>query len=86
MKDALEKGAEPVVGGGLEHEMGPNFFPPTLLVGCTPDMRVSREEIFGPVVGLVKFGDAEEALAMANRRVMPLFFVLLLCYSNFTFS
>lgn len=69
MKDALEKGAEPVVGGGLEHKMGPNFFPPTLLVGCTLDMRVSQEEIFGPLAGVMKFVDADEALAISNRRV-----------------
>lgn len=69
VQDAIEKGVEPVVGGGLEHEMGQNFFPPTLLAGCTLGMRVSQEEIFGPVVGVMKFHDADEALAMANRRV-----------------
>lgn len=73
VKDALEKGAEPVVGGGLEHEMGGCFFPPTLLVGCALDMRISQEEIFGPVVGVMKFSDEDEALAMSNRRVLFLY-------------
>lgn len=69
VKDALDKGAEPVVGGELEHEMGRSFFQPALLAGCTLDMRVSHEEIFGPVVGVMKFTDEAEALAMSNRRV-----------------
>lgn len=68
VQDALEKGAEPVVGGELVHHLGPNFFPPTLLEGCTLDMRVSHEEIFGPVVGVMKFAEADEALEMSNRR------------------
>lgn len=69
VKDALEKGAEAVVGGDLEHEMGPNFFPPTLLKDCTLDMRLSHEEIFGPVVAVRKFSTADEALKESNRRV-----------------
>lgn len=71
MRDALDKGAEPVVGADLlDHEMGPNFFQPSLLAGCTLDMRVSTQEIFGPVVGVMKFQDEDEALAMSNRRVL----------------
>lgn len=69
LRDAREKGAEVVVGGYAEHEMGANFFPPALLTGCTPDMRISEEEIFGPIVGVTKFSDDDEALAIANRRV-----------------
>lgn len=67
VRDALELGAEAVVGGQLEHESGPNFFPPVLLTECTLDMRVSQEEIFGPVVGIMKFSHEDEALCMANR-------------------
>lgn len=69
VRDALDKGAEPTVGGSLEHEMGANFFPPTLLSGCTLDMRITHEEIFGPVVAVMKFKDADEALALSNRCV-----------------
>lgn len=68
VQDALEKGAGPVVGGELVHHLGQNFFPPTLLEGCTLDMRVSHEEIFGPVVGVMKFAEADEALEISNRR------------------
>lgn len=67
VSDALDKGAEAVVGGAMEHEMGPNFFHPTLLTGCNHDMRVSTEEIFGPVVGVRKFSTDEEALDISNR-------------------
>ncbi|CAM9407446.1 unnamed protein product [Scytosiphon promiscuus] len=66
VNDAVDKGAEVVCGGAVGHEMGANFFAPTLLIGCTLDMRISHEEIFGPVVACVKFQDAEEALAMSN--------------------
>ena len=39
---------------------------PTLLVNVTNNMRVAREEIFGPVACIIKFKDEEEVIAMAN--------------------
>ncbi|HZX37179.1 MAG TPA: aldehyde dehydrogenase family protein, partial [Streptomyces sp.] len=42
------------------------YVAPTLLADCTPDMRVVREEIFGPVVVVVPFDDEEEGVALAN--------------------
>lgn len=66
VNDAIEKGAEPVCGGALNHEMGDNFFGPTLLSGCTLDMRISHEEIFGPVVAVMKFKEADDALTLSN--------------------
>jgi acyl-CoA reductase-like NAD-dependent aldehyde dehydrogenase len=42
------------------------YFTPTLLADYTNDMRVSREEIFGPVVTVIPFDDEEEAVALAN--------------------
>lgn len=83
MKDAIDKGAEVVCGGGLEqHEMGNNFFAPTLLGDCTLDMRISQEEIFGPVVAVMKFKDADEALAISNRYCVP----KTLCCLSFSLS
>lgn len=67
MDDAVEKGAQPVCGGNVEHEMGANFFAPTLLSGVTLDMRISQDEIFGPVVAVMKFKETDEALAISNR-------------------
>ncbi|MET9854661.1 aldehyde dehydrogenase family protein [Streptomyces sp. NPDC006450] len=59
-------GERPVVGEGAGSGKG-FYVAPTLLVDCTNDMRVVREEIFGPVVVVVPFdGDEDEAVALAN--------------------
>jgi succinate-semialdehyde dehydrogenase/glutarate-semialdehyde dehydrogenase len=63
--DALSKGAT-VVLGGKRAELGGNFVEPTILTNVTDDMRVFREEIFGPVAPLFKFKTEEEAIRMAN--------------------
>ena len=63
--DATTKGAR-VVCGGKAHAFGGNFFEPTLLADVTPEMRVAREEIFGPVAPLFRFKSDEEAIRMAN--------------------
>lgn len=70
MNNAIKKGAEVVCGGGLKHDMGENFFAPTLLSDCTLDMRISHEEIFGPVVAVMKFKEADDALTLSNRFVL----------------
>ncbi|MBA3033832.1 MAG: NAD-dependent succinate-semialdehyde dehydrogenase [Gammaproteobacteria bacterium] len=63
--DALEKGAR-VLTGGKRHAQGGTFFEPTVLVDVTPAMLCAREETFGPVAPLFKFGDEAEAIALAN--------------------
>jgi succinate-semialdehyde dehydrogenase/glutarate-semialdehyde dehydrogenase len=63
--DAVAKGAR-VVGGGKRHKLGGNFYEPTVLADVTPEMRVAREEIFGPVAPLFRFKTEAEAVAMAN--------------------
>ncbi|MFF1482885.1 aldehyde dehydrogenase family protein [Streptomyces sp. NPDC058301] len=56
-----------VVAGGERPPLERGFYvAPTLLVDCTNDMRVVREEIFGPVVAVVPFDEEEEAVALAN--------------------
>ncbi len=59
-----------VAAGGARITDGPlakgAFMQPTLLAGVTNDMRVAREEIFGPVVCAIKFKDEEEVIALAN--------------------
>ena len=52
--------------GGRRHALGGTFFEPTVLTGVTPAMRLSREEIFGPVAALYRFASEEEAIALAN--------------------
>jgi succinate-semialdehyde dehydrogenase/glutarate-semialdehyde dehydrogenase len=63
--DALARGAKLLTGGNV-HELGGGFFQPTVLSGATPGMLVAREEIFGPVAPIFRFGDEEDAIAMAN--------------------
>jgi succinate-semialdehyde dehydrogenase/glutarate-semialdehyde dehydrogenase len=63
--DATAKGAKVVLGGGRS-KLGGSFVEPTILSGVTSDMRVFREEIFGPVSPLVSFSTEEEAIAIAN--------------------
>ncbi|NEE60988.1 aldehyde dehydrogenase family protein, partial [Streptomyces sp. SID8455] len=62
-----KEGARVVTGGARPAHLDRGFYvAPTLLADCTPDMRVVREEIFGPVVVVVPFDDEEEGLALAN--------------------
>jgi succinate-semialdehyde dehydrogenase/glutarate-semialdehyde dehydrogenase len=63
--DAVDRGAKVVLGGGPS-PLGGSYVEPTILSGVTSDMRVFREEIFGPVAPLVSFNTEEEAIAMAN--------------------
>ncbi|MFD5843659.1 aldehyde dehydrogenase family protein [Streptomyces chartreusis] len=56
-----------VVAGGERPPCERGFYvAPTLLADCTNDMRVAREEIFGPVVCVIPFDDEEEGIALAN--------------------
>ena len=63
--DARAHGAE-LLRGGDRHELGPQFFTPTVLVGITDDMAMSYEETFGPVAGISRFSSEEEAVRKAN--------------------
>jgi succinate-semialdehyde dehydrogenase/glutarate-semialdehyde dehydrogenase len=63
--DAVSKGAR-VMAGGRRSDLGSCFIEPTILTNVSDDMRVFREEIFGPVAPLFKFSTEEEAIAMAN--------------------
>jgi succinate-semialdehyde dehydrogenase / glutarate-semialdehyde dehydrogenase len=63
--DALAKGAR-VVTGGKRHSLGGTFFEPTVLVKVTPQMKLAREETFGPVAPLFPFQTESEAVNMAN--------------------
>ncbi len=63
--DALAKGAR-VLCGGARHARGGNFYQPTVLADVTPEMKVAREETFGPVAPLFRFTSEAEAITMAN--------------------
>jgi acyl-CoA reductase-like NAD-dependent aldehyde dehydrogenase len=61
--DAIAKGAKVLAGG--KREKG-QFFPPTVLTDVTSEMRIVREEVFGPVMVIFRVKDDEEAIALAN--------------------
>ena len=63
--DAVGKGAR-LLCGGKAHALGHSFYEPTILADVTPEMRLAREEIFGPVAPLFRFKDEAEAIRMAN--------------------
>lgn len=65
VQDAISMGAKAVTGG-QRSELGACFYEPTILADVSDDMRVFREEIFGPVAPLFKFKTEEEAIRMAN--------------------
>ncbi|MGH3183968.1 MAG: aldehyde dehydrogenase family protein, partial [Streptosporangiaceae bacterium] len=63
--DAVAKGAKALCGGAAPE--GPGFYyPPTVLAGITPEMRVHREEVFGPVATLYRVADIDAAIELAN--------------------
>jgi len=67
---AIEQGAKPLLDGRnykVEEEYAGGFYlGPTILVDVTPDMEIAREEIFGPVMPVVRASSFEEALDIAN--------------------
>lgn len=65
IEDALQKGARLVAGGKRVSGNG-YFFEPTVLVDVTSDMKIAREETFGPVAPLFVFKNEADAVRMAN--------------------
>jgi len=63
--DAIAKGAHAKVGG-KPHAKGGLFFEPTILTHVTSDMKIAREETFGPVAPLFRFDSEEDVVEMAN--------------------
>jgi acyl-CoA reductase-like NAD-dependent aldehyde dehydrogenase len=63
IEDALAKGAEQLTGGETTHNV---LMPAHVIDKVTPDMRLFRDESFGPVVGIVRARDAEHAVELAN--------------------
>ncbi|MFG1372308.1 NAD-dependent succinate-semialdehyde dehydrogenase [Xanthobacter oligotrophicus] len=61
--DAVAHGAKVAVGGEAP---GGNWYAPSILLDVTPQMRLAREEIFGPVAPLLRFADEDEAIRIAN--------------------
>src|SRR5438552_8978745 len=64
--DATAHGAK-VALGGKRHALGGTFFEPTILTNVTPEMKIFREETFGPVAPLIRFKTDAEVVELANR-------------------
>ena len=71
--DAKASGARLVAGGErLTFKGSDNFITPTLFTGVSPDMRLAREEVFGPVLAITPFDDEDQAVQMANDHIYAL--------------
>ena len=66
IEDALEKGAQIIVGGQIPKDLAGAFYQPTILTDITRDMRVWTEEVFGPVLPIISFKTEAEAVELAN--------------------
>jgi len=63
--DAVAQGAKVLCGGAAPDQPG-FYYPPTVLAGITPEMRVHTEEVFGPVATLYRVDDIDAAIELAN--------------------
>ncbi|HID4132842.1 TPA: NADP-dependent succinate-semialdehyde dehydrogenase [Pluralibacter gergoviae] len=63
--DALEKGGR-IITGGKPHQLGGNFFQPTIMVDVPKSAKVAKEETFGPLAPLFRFKNEEDVIAQAN--------------------
>jgi aminomuconate-semialdehyde/2-hydroxymuconate-6-semialdehyde dehydrogenase len=66
VRRARADGIEVVFGGGPNEELGGLYYRPTLFAGPPADSEIVRNEVFGPVLTLQRFGSDDEAVAMAN--------------------
>ncbi len=65
LEDALAGGAK-LLTGGKRHARGGSYFEPTVVADVKADMKLAREETFGPLAGVIRFKDEAEAIALAN--------------------
>ncbi|HLV86736.1 MAG TPA: aldehyde dehydrogenase family protein [Candidatus Sulfotelmatobacter sp.] len=66
VEDAKSRGARVLAGGRRLQELGTNFYAPTVLADVTHEMRIMREETFGPVLPVMAFDSDDEAVRLAN--------------------
>jgi acyl-CoA reductase-like NAD-dependent aldehyde dehydrogenase len=66
VRDAVQKGAQVLVGGGVQQNGAGHFYAPTVLVDVDHTMETMREETFGPVVPIMRVADVDEAVRLAN--------------------
>lgn len=66
VEDAVARGARILTGGTRLSSLGKNFYAPTVLVDVTREMRIMREETFGPVLPVMAFDTDDQAVGLAN--------------------
>jgi acyl-CoA reductase-like NAD-dependent aldehyde dehydrogenase len=66
VEDAVARGARILAGGSRRLDLGQNFYQPTVLADVTHEMRIMREETFGPVLPVMAFDSDEEVVRLAN--------------------
>lgn len=64
--DAITKGAKVLAGAQPLPELGPYFYSPTVLTDINDEMRLAREEVFGPLIAVIGYDSLEEAVLLAN--------------------
>jgi aldehyde dehydrogenase (NAD+) len=75
VQTGLEEGAKLVTGGERAHVPGHDggyYYKPTIFADVTNDMRIAQEEIFGPVLSVIKYESVEDAIRMANDSIYGL--------------
>lgn len=66
VKDAIGSGAKIITGGKRTPNLKGTYYSPTLLVNIKPEMKIWKEEVFGPVLPVVSFSSENEAIKLAN--------------------
>ncbi len=66
MNIGKEEGAKLALGGNIVKPLPGYFFEPTIFTDVSPDMRIAKEEIFGPVLSVIRAGSLDEAIDIAN--------------------
>ena len=66
VSDAVSKGAKVLAGAKALPELGPYFYSPTVITNIKPEMRLAREEVFGPFIAVVGYDSIDEAVELAN--------------------
>lgn len=72
IKLGKKEGANCIIGGKLNEEERGYFIPPTIFTNVTDDMTIAREEIFGPVMSILKFRTVDEAIKRGNKSMYGL--------------
>ena len=72
VQDAIDNGAKVITGGKIIEDLNGAFYAPTILTNVNFDMKVWKEEVFGPVLPIVPFKTEEQAIKLANDTIYGL--------------